>query len=285
MVEAGKPFGPIPQPAGTDWMSGAGRVAAGALESLETPEGFVTLPAFGASKLVRGLTAAQMLASVPEGPKPAWPRLLDDHASAADKLEAMGNPVVASVTAALLANHGAPKPSGVLPTEETGGKISPPIELPQPEGEPNAPQVLEKQAGVPVQSEGTVEGQAPQETGAGDSVLSPTPTKEEVAPKFPVEQPAVEAGTHKRETIKESPSDDYTRFQQLTDQFKALTQELKAAPPEKKDGGLAGHVRQAAASSAGKWRRSRTATAGCPPSRPNQWLQKMQRLNQPSRNP
>ncbi len=93
VFEAGKPFVPIPKPAGTDWMSGAGRVAAGALESLETPEGFVTLPAFGASKLVRGLTAAQMLMSVPEGAKKGVEILLDDNASAADKLEAMGNPV------------------------------------------------------------------------------------------------------------------------------------------------------------------------------------------------
>lgn len=88
--QSGRPIVPIPKPTGTGVMAGLGTLGAQTLESLETPEGIVTLPVLPASRAIQALTAGQMAAELPEGVKRAAEVLTSPEATTAEKVVAVG---------------------------------------------------------------------------------------------------------------------------------------------------------------------------------------------------
>lgn len=153
----------VPSPAGTGVAAGLGRLGAGLLSGLTTPESIVTLPAAAQSAVMRALFAGQMVKDLPQEAQDAYKTLQDPNATTADKIVAVGNPVIQSaMVGALSFLHPKAPVSGLksadipaepkLPNENQPNNIAPsnPPPLDTPSIAPEAAPAAEPVSAAPV---------------------------------------------------------------------------------------------------------------------------------------
>lgn len=123
---AGKSVASLPEPTGTGVGAGFGRVGVGFVNGLTTPESIVTLPFAAQSRVMLALFGGQMAKDLPGEIKNAVDVVQDPNATTADKVAAVGNPVVQAAMIAGLAKAPKAEPSGVKAS--AGEPESPPVE-------------------------------------------------------------------------------------------------------------------------------------------------------------
>lgn len=110
---AGQSVASLPEPTGTGVAAGLGRIGVGFVNGLTTPESIVTLPFAAQSRVVLALFGGQMAKDLPDEIKNAVDVVQDPKATTADKVAAVGNPVVQAAMIAGLARAPKVEPSGV----------------------------------------------------------------------------------------------------------------------------------------------------------------------------
>lgn len=150
----------VPSPTGTGVAAGLGRLGAGLLSGLTTPESIVTLPAAAQSAVMRALFAGHMVKDLPQEAQDAYKTLQDPNATTADKIVAVGNPVIQSaMVGALSFLHPKAPASGLksadipaepkLPNENQPNSIAPPENPPVVAAPPAAPDATSPVAETP----------------------------------------------------------------------------------------------------------------------------------------
>lgn len=158
--KANTPVINVPSPTGTGVAAGLGRLGAGLLSGLTTPESIVTLPAAAQSAIMRALFAGQMVKDLPQETQDAYKTLQDPNATTADKIVAVGNPVIQSaMVGALSFLHPKAPASGLksadipvepkLPNENQPNNIAPPETPPVVDTPPPAPDAASPVAETP----------------------------------------------------------------------------------------------------------------------------------------
>lgn len=115
VYEAGKPLVQIPRnPAfeGTA-LGGVANVAFGAIESMTTPEMWVTAPGLAASALARGLMAWDMARSIPEQVAQSAETLGTPESTAQEKVEAIAAPALSALFSGALARGHVARPKEI----------------------------------------------------------------------------------------------------------------------------------------------------------------------------